>query len=197
MSLLEKPSIYNAQSVYNQGGAVNSSVEIDGIIYPTVNINGIEWITQNLLYVNRAWGNSDTDGSWFTSNQQRAPNKRRLIRFGYFYRKNQLNHIIGQVDLKGFRIPSKEDFETLLGLNGYSLKSSEFWQNAGINELGINLVASGHYTTNSFNGNNSYCQLWTSTKDNGDNYIYQLNDDNAQSIYIEDQSWAYPIRLCK
>ena len=190
-----KPSIYNQPSVYNQGGG--GRVEIDGIIYPTVTINGVEWMTQNLLYVNRAWGNSNTDGSWFTANQQIAPNRRRLIRFGFFYRKNQLNHITNLVDLKGFRIPTKSDFETLLDINGDSLKSTEFWQNVGTNETGLSLVANGHFTENSFNGNNSYCQLWTNTQENGDNYIYQLNDSNTQSIYIEDQSWAYPIRLCK
>lgn len=192
-----KPSIYNAQSIYNQGGGGGGFVVIDEVAYSTVKINGLEWTCQNFMFVGKNWGGSTT-GWWYDASLQTAPHKRWLRQWGYFYTKNQVAYIINNVDLKGFRIPTKEDFETLFSVPGDDLRSVETWAAPGNNNTGLNLPPNGHWVGNSFNNNITACELWSSTIDsNSDLYEYEITNTGIQRVQIENQSYNIPIRLCK
>lgn len=188
-----KPSIYNALSVYNQGGG--GFVVVDGVAYTTVKINGLTWTTQNLLYVDPSWS---TQGDFRRASIATAPNKRRLVKYGYYYTKDQISYIENNLDLSGFRIPRKEDFEKLLDVPGDELRSTELWpgNNNGTNETGLTLYANGHLDGNSVN-NDTSCELWTSTNEGSGFYRFVISDGNAMTIDIPNQSYGIPIRLCK
>lgn len=188
-----KPGIYNQASIYKQGGG--EFVIVDGMAYATVKINGLIWTTQNLLYVNSSWS---TQGDFRRSSIATAPNKRRLVKYGYYYTKEQMYYIANNVDLSGFRIPTKEDFEKLLDVLGDELRSAELWpsDNNGTNETGLTLYANGHLEGNSVN-NDTSCELWTTTNEGSGFYRFQITDGNVMSFDIPNQSYGIPIRLCK
>lgn len=183
-------SVYNQPSVYNQGGG-GGFIVIDEVAYSTVKINGLEWTCQNFMFVDKTWGDN-TKGLWYT------PHKRLLNQWGYFYTKNQVAYITNNVDLKGFRIPTKDDFETLFSVSADDLRSVETWAYPGNNNSGLNLPPNGHYSQNSFNNCITSCELWSSSIDsNSDLYSYEILGIGIQRVQIVNQSFYMPIRLCR
>lgn len=130
---VEKPSIYNGRGIYN--GVQKNVVEFGGIEYGFVKIGGLLWITENLK--------NYTPGALYYNNDQNYES------LGYLYPTNAIvtnfetqSAFIENLLHDGWRVPKRQDFETLVGIPVNDLKSFG-WPTPGTNDSGLNLYLSG------------------------------------------------------
>lgn len=190
-SVYNAKCIYNGETVYNEGGItppVTMTVNIGGIDYPYVEINGLYWITENIR--------NETEHYFNPPNVTPANGK--------LYKARYLEEITALLS-DGWRVPAHNDFLTWENL---STNSNEFISiDLGGNDLyGLNLPLPGYRNTNaSFVYAGTRCLLWSTTpKDSTHTYCASfvlngtrnLNDYGVGTTILEYNS-AFSVRVCK
>lgn len=214
-----KPSIYNGAGIYNTGsgggGGGGGRVEIGGKFYSFVKIGSLFWTAQNLDYIdsNIILGGTPTYDenaahAWYYQNNEND--------FGWSGKKLGLlyNNLAAEyleqnkeTILNGFRVPKEADFQNLKDTIGETdfikkLKSSQYWNNPGIDEYGFRMVPGGACSGSTFDpevwaGIYTQSNIRMITSDN-QGKIFRANDDNTYEL-IRSTSPAFGIslRLCK
>lgn len=208
-------------SVQNFPSSLMGSVtDVDGNTYPTIILGNQEWMAANLNTTHFANGNNLNDNSGSNGPCSSQPGYKDNLNGNNFRYYNALAvHDSRNVCPTGWHVPSKAEFETLLGMFGYfsnndwigsavALKSTEpfAWEysvtsNAsmlnfkrdGIIYCGLNQIS---HTTESW--------TWTSTPTDLNNTNDIIMNDNAGSssnsyVMIQSNGNAYnlPIRCVK
>ncbi|MEE6208376.1 MAG: FISUMP domain-containing protein [Alphaproteobacteria bacterium] len=131
-----KPTIYNTPTIYNQGNKKNY-VKFGGLIYEYVKIGKLYWTTENLK--------NYTSGALFYNNSSD------YSYLGYLYPTidiisdtNTQSSFIQNLVHDGWRVPTREDFETLLNYPLEELKDKlNSWPSNGNDKTGFNCYKSG------------------------------------------------------
>jgi uncharacterized protein (TIGR02145 family) len=172
--------------------------DADDNVYNTVRIGNQIWIVQNLRTTsyangepikhvpdNTEWGNMTTPGYCFYDN---STNPDTMAKWGALYNGYAVEY--GNLAPKGWRVPSNEDFDTLisyLGHNGFACgdlghlddvtqsmaAQSDWWPNEDVycgtgydltrnNSSGFTALPAGH-RTDGFTGKRDYAFWWTTT----------------------------------
>lgn len=172
------PGIYNAPSVYNQGGGggkwYNGTTIINGHNYRTISNGKVEWLAQNL---NEAFAGITVTDTWtsYTSGNNHAYRFKMAAAnyaqedleniLGLFYRQGCRQYITDNLT-DGWRIPSFSDWDKLFSAcdntrdlvstisktySGYTGSDSTGFSVIGADRNGFNTIAS-FIVTNSSNG---------------------------------------------
>lgn len=184
-----KPSIYNAPSVYNQGGGDIVGPEIGGIKYPVTRIGNQIWITKNIVV---SWpGLLDFSGDIYdndTNSRSVYPeNKPNFYgQFGCFFGRlyngfavdyiaNPNNGILPD----GWRIPTQSDLETFVSnigvANADKIKSVGYWDDGIFNDdLEFSLFPAGWFEKDNgnFKSRAAQARIWSSTTDSSNSKYY-------------------------
>lgn len=181
MSLIEKPSIYNAQSVYNQGGKKNSigwgTVKIGGEDYEFIQVGDKLITTRNLDYLPD--GITIGDGTttnpqacYFSNNETQAKEREQ----GLMYNWAALQYLINNNLLPdGWNVLNEDvcniiSFEFNGSFNTCSSKescrkhvtwASNNWNNYGKNTSHLSFIPCGRRKDGSWSAYGSYLSLWT------------------------------------
>lgn len=188
-------SVYNAQSVYNQGGGDINGLEIGGVKYPITRIGDQIWITKNLVV---SWpGLLDFSGTIYDSDTnprsvypEDKPNfygqfgcffGRLYNGFAVDYMANPNNGILPD----GWRIPSKSDLEELVSYIGATsagkINSVGYWNYDLYSDyFGFSLFPAGWYEKDAgnFRGRGSDARLWSTTSDGSGKYYIGVSGEN-------------------
>ena len=181
-----KPSIYNAQSVYNQGG--EAEIVINGQVFETTTKQrgGLVFTDKNLdvtiygvtsVYPNNSSANKDV--------------------YGLLYKKSEIIAAAQTFLYGGWRIPNQTDWNTFLNGddNWHNWQSKDF--SGGNNLYGFNGVCAGTYSDVSMQYN-GFAQNAFFVVDNpnsnmrGDNY----GSWNFRMLNLDNQ-WFMSVRFCK
>lgn len=127
--------VYNGRGVYNDGN--KNTVEFGGIEYGVVKIGNLLWTTENLK--------NYTTGALYYNNSDDYKD------LGYLYKTisivsgtNTQSPFIESIVHDGWRVPRRQDFETLLNYTLSELKDNlNSWPTNGTNETGFNGYKSG------------------------------------------------------
>jgi uncharacterized protein (TIGR02145 family) len=198
-------SAANPTALYSMGSGVT---DVDGIFYPSIIINGQEWMQQNLAVTkyrngdpiptglsNSTWQNT-TNGAYAIYNNDVANN----TLYGKLYNWYAVNDSRGLCPA-GWHVPSHAEWTTLVtNLGGSSvaagkMKATTGWNspnNGATNESGFTGLPGGYRSKNgtyNFIGTNGY--WWSSTEvysfsawtrilnyDNSDLGIFNTTSDN-------------------
>lgn len=205
-----KPSIYNAQSVYNQGGGVEHSVELgespNNFFYGTKKIGPLYWTTENLdLDLGWATGCTTTTSpnAGYYNNDSNYSYKN--LRYGLLYNWQgaiAINNYLQSIGSK-WRVPSTNDVQKLIdyigGLNQcLKLKTSYNWiYNTGTNESGFSAFGTGFFDDGNFYSLNSVNYIWTTTEnDSTFGKSFQISNGLDCEIQNDRKRRCYSIRLC-
>lgn len=172
-----KPSIYNAQSVYNQGGGGGSVVKIGGEDYEYVQVGDKFIIIRNLDYLPD--GITIGDGTttnpqacYFSNNQTQAKEREQ----GLLYNWAALQYLINNNLLPDGWNVLNEDVCNIISLtfkadyNTYSSQescrkhvpwASNNWNNYGKNTSHLSFIPCGRREYGNFEAYGSYLSLWT------------------------------------
>lgn len=121
------------------------SVEIGGRTYPVVKIGNQYWLAENLAYHTTYYSFRYPNGD--SSNESR---------FGLLYNYDCITEIKNNVNLEGFRFPTKDDIDYVYSLYGSNpqdlmVSSSDIWNGLGTNTTGFSAIPSGSYNADSGN----------------------------------------------
>lgn len=190
-----KPSIYNAQSVYNQGGGDIVGPEIGGIKYPVTRIGNQIWITKNIV---ASWpGLLDFSGTIYdndTNPRSVYPEDKPNFygQFGCFFGRLYNGFAVDYIAdpnngilPDGWRVPTQSDLETLVSYIGAThadkLNSVGYWDLGIYNdELGFTLYPAGWYEKDNggFRNRGSNARLWSTTTDSFGKYYIGVSGSN-------------------
>ena len=151
----------------NVGGSIYSTVEVDGVVYPTILIGTQTWMIENLR--STKWGNTDESlpsGSYFP--YENDANNTPI--YGYLYTKEALSNGNRLLCPEGWRLPTSnewydliENVKSLFPNDNKSMLSSHFtWgqTGAGTNNSEFGAVPGGRKSQNSFIEINSKGYYW-------------------------------------
>lgn len=182
-------SIYNAESIYNQGGGDIDGPEIGGIKYPVTKIGNQIWITKNIVVswpglLDFSGSVNDNDTNPRSVYPEDKPNfygqfgcffGRLYNGFAVDYIANPNNGILPD----GWRVPSQSDLETLVSYigaaNANKTKSVGYWDDGIFNDdFGFSLLPAGWYEKGNGNFKNraSQARMWSTTTDSINNKYY-------------------------
>ena len=162
----------------------------DGQSYDIVKIGGLTWMAENL--------NFETPGSFCPEDDSRN-----CKRYGRLYSWAEAKTVCPE----GWRLPTKEDFESLIattvgeaaagaaksaGANGAgaALKASDGWfkKGNGSDALGFKALPAGYRSSNGkFDGIGGYAYIWSATEDSENResnayYLFLSFSNDAASI---------------
>ena len=205
-----KPSIYNAQSVYNQGGSpVEHSVELgeppNNVFYGTQKIGPLYWTTENLdLDLGWASGCANTTNpvAGYYDNDINYNYKHK--RFGLLYNwygAKAVNDYLISIESK-WRVPTTDDVQKLIEYIGggeqcNKLKTDYNWvYSSGTNDFGFSAYGSGFYES-AFYSVLNINYLWTMTQvDAVYAKSFQISNTINCEIQMDKKLRCYSIRLC-
>lgn len=183
MSLLEKPSIYNAQSVYNQGGG-KAQIVVNGQVFETTTTTrgGLIFTDKNLdvpiygvtsVYPNNAAANKDV--------------------YGLLYKKSEIIAASQTFLYDGWRFPTNNDWATFIGNdhNWHNWQTTE--KPGGYDLYGFKGLCAGVYDEvqnqwSSFEQNAVFLVDYPNSAVRGDNYgswffmMRNISDQNFGSV---------------
>lgn len=188
-------SVYNAQSVYNQGSGDIVGPEIGGIKYPVTRIGNQIWITKNIVV---SWpGLLDFSGNVYdndTNPRSVYPEDKPNFygQFGCFFGRlyngfavdyiaNPNNGILPD----GWRVPSQSDLEALVSYIGATsagkINSVGYWS-GGLytDDFGFSLFPAGWYEkgNGNFKERGNGARLWSTTTDGSGKYYIGVSGQN-------------------
>lgn len=172
------------------GCAEKITDERDGQKYAVVSIADKLWFAENL--------NFETGTSSCPEGDSRNCSK-----YGRLYNQNEALHACPS----GWRLPNKEDFESLVnaagGMSkaGEALKSTSGWfkKGDGSDALGFNALPAGYGSQGKFDGIGGYAYFWSST-DSEDGLAYYLFLDfssKGAALNAFDKGSARSVRCVK
>lgn len=206
-----KPSIYNAQSVYNQGGvSVEHSVELgappNNVFYGTQKTGPLYWTTENLdLDLGWATGCATTTNpnAGYYNNDSTTYNYKGK-RFGLLYNwygARAINNYLQSIGSK-WRIPSTSDVQKLIDYIGgqnqcAKLRTNYNWNDTtGNNESGFSAFGTGFFESG-FYSILSVNYIWTiSELDPTYGKSFQISKGSNCEILNDRKTRCYSIRLC-
>lgn len=164
--------VYNSAGVYNGAGVYKDGVEnivnFGGIDYGYVKIGSLLWTTENLK--------NYTPGALYFKNSEEYKD------LGYLYPTitiiqdtNQQSDFINSILHSGWRIPTKEDFETLLSIPIEELKT-ENWPTPGNNASKLNIYPTGYRGWGGGWVDDNVVLISSTAQYGGDEYFFDLND---------------------
>lgn len=148
-----KPSIYNAQSIYNQGAPVlYSSVDINGVVYDAMTFKKLQITTENLNTL--MGGIIDINDNMLASPAACYPNNDQANalakKYNLLYNPKSLELIQSKLS-GGWRVATFSDLQylaTLLGLK--NLCATGTWGGGvATDTMGVSLVANGNHESGS------------------------------------------------
>lgn len=189
-----KPSIYNAQSVYNQGGGDVVGPEIGGIKYPVTKIGNQIWITKNIVvswpglqnFDGTITDNDTTPRSVYYNNQPNFFGQYGCF-FGRLYNGFAVDYIANPnngILPDGWRVPTKTDLENLVSFiggqsEGDKLKSVGYWiESIHNDDFSFSAFPAGYYEKD----NGGYKNLSQRT------IIYSSTHDSYGKYYLSIES---------
>jgi uncharacterized protein (TIGR02145 family) len=203
-----KPSIYNgAGGIYKGRGIYNDGslmfVEIGGRKYHVVKIGNLFWTSENLDFKIDGitiGGSTNIDynpHAWYYNNDENTHGVNG-DKFGLLYNGYCVN-IINNSLPNGWRVPNKDDLQTLFNISLDELKINNQWLYPGTNKSGFSAIPSGYFDPPNFGGINDSFFIWSKT-------LYEANRYNIFYIYNGCQEYnigacsfwnCISIRLCK
>ena len=164
----------------------------DGKVYKTVTIGTQTWMAENLAYKTES-------GCWAYEN-----NTANVQKYGYLYHWDAAK----KACLKGWHLPSKEEWQTLqnfLGGNsvaGQKMKYPYDWELnfMGNNSSGLSCLPGGCRDANGTFMERFYSGYWWSSTElgNGKAWCMTLSDESAYSYVLDkDKQYAFSVRLIK
>lgn len=179
-------------------GVAGDFVRIGGNDYPIVKIGNLWWMAENLHEPLGTFGNDrKSDSAWSSGNETyaREHNLGMIYRTTAFWIKGgneQFTSGFLSILPEGWRIPYKEDFDTLESAVGGSTLYGKVcdWIGSldGSNTTGLSLQGSGNQSDSSFSGYsgvNAYAILWTSNVDFWNASDHHNYYPYYESFYIE------------
>ena len=209
---------YGNEVIFYRGYEKEFIIDIDGNLYPTINIGPYTWMAENLKTTRLndssqipfvtdwfIWWNTEIPAYSFYKNDSIA-NKNI---YGALY--NWYSVGTKRLCPEGWRIPSNEDWEILIEYLGESEKAGDKLKDAGVNswisrygeanhQSGFNARPGGFRTQDgSDRGKNRYGAWWSSDiDDTGETNYYGLQDYNGKmSYYSAQQNEGYSVRCIK
>lgn len=130
--------------------------ERDGKTYKTVKIGNQIWLAENFAYKPETSKYGGFDGNYWAYNEKEA----NIEKYGYLYDWETANKIVP----KGWHLPTKEEFETLLNHYG----GDEPFKALTEDKNGLNIIYNGWYYQESmaFSHENNETGFWSATKNN-------------------------------
>lgn len=157
--------------------------------YPYVKIGNLYWTTENLRENNTE--------SYIYGNDPSHENK-----FGRLYPYNSIISIENIAN--GFRVPTLEDFASLLQAYQYDeIKAIDEWETPGTNKSGFGALPGGRYNRTNriyeYLGQNGSFLTKTEPSGYSNQFLYALfNDGNYNITYSGYKAdWCFSVRLCK
>ena len=195
--------IYKGRGLYNDGaGGGTAGLEIDGKIYPVVQIGNLYWLAENLDF-------SDSTIPIVTTyyNNEYYPRCRYYMNdpaeYGYNGKKYNLLYTgfcdehIGQIIPDGWRVPTKSDFDNLVSSvsSPLELVREDF---GGTNESGFSAPFSGFYNSNTYNADIFTCYAKEGQND-GNRYYLRVSSSQKKVELSSNTSRRFfrSIRICK
>ena len=145
----------------------------DGQSYDIVKIGSLTWMAENL--------NFETSGSFCPENDSR--NCKRL---GRLYSWAEARSVCPE----GWRLPTKEDFESLVAATAGALKARDGWfkKGNGSDAFGFNALPAGYRSVDGkFDGIGGYAYIWSATED------VENRESNAYYLFLSFSSDAASI----
>lgn len=191
---------------------VDTSSTIGGRVYPTVTINGVTWMAENLDYKFSGCGiggsgNPNTPNAWYYNNDEATYGIDGVRKCGLLYNwyaAKLLND--NRADLiPGWHVPTKDEWTALadaVGGNavaGTRLKASNVgWAPSwgGSDDYGFGVLPSGDYYNN-FNYIVSRAYFWTVTESGSRAYFTRFDTDDAMVQNPDYKEAGFSIRLVK
>lgn len=184
-------------------------VFIDGLSYKTIKIGNQTWLAENL---EASFEESEHGRYGMFYNLDEETYGRTGKNYGRLYFWNEAIEVAEKV--KGWRLPTKEDFEKLkefVGENaGTKLKSTEEWEDSsGSDNFGFNALPSGKFFSGEYFWTGKSCGFWTATNDeeyaDKNAYYYRLDAESISeadpTAFVKEVSnkniTAFSIRLVK
>ncbi|WP_290733874.1 MULTISPECIES: fibrobacter succinogenes major paralogous domain-containing protein [unclassified Fibrobacter] len=179
----------------------------DGKKYRTVTIGSQVWMAENINY-------KPKDGWVLRKSFCYDGNEDNCEKYGRYY----VWDVLGKVCPTGWRLPSKNDFETLLSevgeitLIGKKLKSAEGWNNGknGDDSVGFSLFPTGARDYVLLEGERflnfgSAAFIWSSSENKNsiwDNnptkvFAFAIRSNDKVSLELLEKRWAFPVRCVK
>ena len=205
-----KPSIYNAPSVYNQGGdPVEHSVELgttpNNVFYGTQKLGPLYWTTEN-LDLDLGWASGCTSttypnaGYYDNDTNYNYKNKRFGLLYNWYGAKAVNDYLIS-IDSK-WRVPTEDDVQKLIeyiggGSQCNKLKTPYNWvYSSGTNDFGFSAFGTGFYESG-FYSVSQINYLWTMTQVDAA-YARSFKISNGINCELENdkKTRCYSIRLC-
>lgn len=111
-----RPGIYNQPSIYNQGGGGGGGVDIDGIKYQTIIIDGVEWLAENLdfkwpgLSIGDDNLRQDIPQACYYNNNENLFGRNNK-KYGLLYNFPAIQQIDSLID--GWHVPTRDELQAL------------------------------------------------------------------------------------
>ncbi len=191
------------------------SFTYDGFTYRTIRIGNLEWTVDNLRTTHYNDGRSLTHQPdptyWWLDNIPvycAYGNDKNLVpEYGYLY--NGITVQINKIAPKGWRIPTLEDWKSLISFvadsvhAGTKLKSEMNWteSGAGTDRFGFTVLPAGiRFGDGTFRWVTTEGYFWTATKVGGTSSYYAVNFSSFKkecTIYIHGKTDGMSIRLVR
>lgn len=196
-----QPPFYNS-GFYDTGaggGGDGEFVEIGGDVYKVVDISGKKVLTENLKYygngINYVWGGMGTSNLPAGRPYFAVDSYNNVLynqKGGVYYNRIGRDWIVENLDLKGFHVMTRTEFQSIINeLGANKVKSSILWNTPGTNESGFNLLPTGYIDGSSYNTMGVFAGLWNGSQ----NDYYGLNNSGTVSG-DKTTSKCLCIRLC-
>lgn len=176
-----KPSIYNAQSVYNQGGKKNSvgwgSVSIGGEEYEYIQLLDKLITVRNLDYLPNGLTigdgtTTDPKACYFNNNETQAKERQQGLMYNwgavdYIISNNLLPNGWGVLSLDVCTLITHcfdESYNTGTGretCREHTIWASNLWNNFGNNKSHLSIIPCGRRQNGNFEAYGQYFRMWT------------------------------------
>ena len=192
---------------------VDTSATIGGRVYPTVTINGVTWMAENLDYKFSGVGiggtsyNKSQPWAWYQENNE--------TKWGYDGRKCGLlynYHALYLLEnnkselIPGWHCATVNEYDSLisylggLSISGKRLKSISLdWCSnwGGLDDYGFKMLPSGYIGSSGpqqYTGTYGYLMAYDSNPNNKYSYVFSVNNNVSKTSFVSN---SYNIRLVK
>lgn len=156
----------------------------DGKEYKTVKIGSQIWMAENLNYET----NDSYDSYYLHDEFHDLPEE-----FGRFYKWNDAKNVCPT----GWRLPSNEDFETLMASAGgvYSEIPGEYFLEKSLNAYGFSVQSVGFFNYHASYVVDEFAYFWSSNEDDLENaYFWVMTEHYASTPHVGVKDFGFSVR---